>query len=149
MWPTHYIPNQARVAGEPPPRFYLTTPMYPIELVEELASAGEIRDLQFEPSAETSETMQSHGAPVSGVFTQYGFLTYSFDDELQSAGTPLGGVLVERLVRTPAPTEELASSGTPISGVLAYARVEYNNWPLGFDTEDLQSSGTPISGVLT
>jgi hypothetical protein len=39
MWPTHYLPRKNR-GGIPPPRFYLTTSVYPIEVLESFASAA-------------------------------------------------------------------------------------------------------------
>lgn len=148
MWPTHFIPNQPRVDGTPPPRFYLTTPPYPIENIEELQAAGIPWRMGFAPNFEGQVDLTSYGVPVGGTLTVYGFLTYYWMEELQANGVPLGGELKGDLVRFTASTELLQASGLPLSGELQFARVTYDNWPLGFDQEDLLGSGVPISGEL-
>lgn len=149
MWPTQYIPYQPRVDGTPPPRYYLTTPPYPVQIVEEMQSLEGDPRAGFVPSATDEEYMTSHGAPVSGALTGYGFLQYSLDERITSHGVPVSGVLKGDLVRVTAPPEKVTSYGIPLSGELKYAKVEYENWPLGVDLEDLTSHGVPISGVLS
>ena len=149
MWPTHYIPSQERIEGVPPPRFYLTTPPYPLELVETIASDAEPRTIGFVPFATDEAYIISAGAPVSGVMTK---LLTSFDggfEEIQSAGLPVNGVLRDILIRMNVPPENIISTGAPVSGMLKDPLVVYDNWPLGFDSEDLQSAGLPVSGALT
>ena len=149
MWPTHYIPKQDRVDGVPPPRFYLTTPPYPVELVEELQSEGDVIRVGFSPFITAEDEFRSAGVPVSGVINSILVRTNVEPEELQSAGLPISGVLRDVLIRIEIEDETLASAGIPISGVLRNPLVVYANWPLGFDTEDLQSTGVPVSGVLS
>ena len=148
MWPTHYIPNQPRVEGVPPPRYYLTTPPYPVEVSESLESAGGEPDLGFTPSATDEAYMTSGGMPVSGSMSRL-LVEIDLDpEELESGGLPVSGVLRDVLIRITIEPELLGSSGSPVSGVLRDPLVVYDNWPLGVDTEDLQSGGLPVSGVL-
>lgn len=148
-WPTHYIPAQDRIEGVPPPRYYLTTPPYPIELVEELSSQSGTPDQGFQPSAEAQDEFTSNGAPVGGVFSTILVTTNILPDDLESWALPISGVLVDRLIRASTEIHELESNGLPIGGNLGDPLVRYDNWPLGFDSEDLESAGLPISGVLT
>ena len=149
MWPTHYIPSQARIEGVPPPTFYLTTPPYPIEITESLLSNGSPQDLGFVPFAESEEYITAAGRPVSGSMSSdlIGFV--GGEDYIQSAGLPIGGVLLTILKTTSVLPEMIFASGGPVAGDLRDPLVVYDNWPLGFETEDLQSAGIPVSGALT
>jgi hypothetical protein len=149
MWPTHFIPNQARVEGVPPPRYYLTTPPYPIEFTEALQSGGVPVRVGFVPFAEDEAYIQSGGSPVSGVMIQRLVNLPPLLEELECAGSPVSGVMVQRLIVADAGDEMIESSGLPISGIMRDPLVRYENWPLGYDTEDLLSAGQPVSGVLT
>jgi hypothetical protein len=141
MWPTHYIPNVPRVEGVPPPRYYLTTPPYPVEVVEEILSEASNPRAGFTPVATAEETMTTNGAVVSGVLQTLLLETSVLPDDIESNGAVISGVLVDRLI--------LQSTGAVISGILRDPLVRYENWPLGFDSEDLQSAGMPVSGALT
>lgn len=149
MWPTHYIPKQDRVEGVPPPRYYLTTPPYPIELTEALQSDGDgPQRLGFVPFASLEEEFQSAGIPVGGTIDSILVTTSVEPEEIESVGVPVSGILVEMLIRIEVEDELIESVGIPVSGILRDPLVVYDNWPLGADTEDLQSAGVPVSGVL-
>lgn len=149
MWPTHYIPNQERIEGIPPPEFYLTTPPYPIEIVEEMQASGGPYDIGFVPFASVQEAITTSGRPVSGSMSALLVTMNILPEEIQSAGIPISGVLKQILITIEIPNEMIISAGIPISGVLRDPLVVYDNWPLGFETEDLQSAGIPVSGALT
>jgi hypothetical protein len=150
MWPTHYIPNQPRIEGEPPPRYYLTSPPYPVEITESLAASSDDPDAYIAPAAEIEETLTSSGAPVDGLLKDILIRYEEWPPEaLESTGEPVSGVLNDILVRYEGPPESLESSGEPVSGALVDMLVRYENWPLGVATESLSSSGAPVSGVLT
>ena len=149
MWPTHYIPNQPRLDGVPPPRYYLTTPPYPVELTESLASAAEEPAGGFTPSAEDTAELSSVGVPISGVLRAILVEADAPHEELQSTGIPISGVLRDVLIRLDIGREELSSVGVPISGILRDPLVRYENWPLAAEeAESLISTGRPVSGVL-
>lgn len=149
MWPTHYIPNVPKVEGIPPPRYYLTTQPYPVEVVEEIASQASNPRAGFTPVATAEETMVSNGAVVSGVLKTLLLETSVLPDDIESNGAVISGVLVDRLIRANAGIDRLQSTGAVLSGILRDPLVRYENWPLGFDSEDLQSAGMPVSGALT
>lgn len=149
MWPTYYIPKQDRVAGVPPPRFYLTTPPYPVQVIEELAANSTDPQAGFVPSAETGEELTSSAAPVSGVLSDI-LKRYTIPPEaITSSAAPVSGDLRDILQRYTVPPEFIESWGGPVSGALADMLVRYENWPLGVATESLSSTGGPVSGVLS
>lgn len=150
MWPTHYIPNQERVDGLPPPRYYLTTPPYPVQITEELEADSTNPDAYLVPSIETDESLTSAAVPVSGELRDILIRYEEWPPEsLESSGEPVSGVLNDVLIEYVGPPESLESSGEPVSGVLVDVLVAYENWPLGAATESLASTGVPVSGVLT
>jgi hypothetical protein len=146
MWPTHYIPNQPRIEGEPPPRIYLTSCPYPYEMSESLASAGEFTSAT--PGEEATEEMESSGSFVSGTMVTYGFQTHEMlDEEIESSGSFVSGSLVDRLRFMDAGRDELESAGSFVSGFMTDPLIFYENWPL--EPDELESSGSFVSGVLT
>lgn len=149
MWPTHYIPYQEKVEGTPPPRYYLTSLPYPIEVVEGIAASSNNPRLGFTPVATAEEEFQSNGAAISGLIRSILVTTSVVPDDIESNGSVISGVLNERLIRIDAKNDNIETSGSPISGILRDPLVVYENWPLGFDFEDLQSAGSPVSGALT
>jgi hypothetical protein len=150
MWPTHYIPNQPRVEGTPPPRYYLTTPPYPAQVIEEIASNSTAPTAYLAPAAETGEEVTSAGQPVSGDLRDILIRYERWPPEaIESVGAVVSGVLNDILVTYEGPPEALASAGAVVGGALADPLVRYENWPLGFATEDLISAGEPVSGALT
>ena len=149
MWPTHYIPNKPREDGIPPPRYYLTTPPYPLELVEEMESNPGPPDVGFVPAFAATEIFQSGGQPVSGVIKSILVETSVLPDHIWSNGNVVSGSLRTILKETDIGIDRLQSNGAVISGALRDPLVRYDNWPLGFDSEDLFSAGMPVSGALT
>lgn len=148
MWPTHYIPNQPRLEGTPPPRITLTTPPYPLELFEELETASTSPDLGFVPSAELYETATSAGLPITGELRDV-LVTYEMEPEaIESTGDAISGILRDVLVPYEGDPDLLTSSGLPIAATLRDPLVRYENWPLAVDTESLISAGAPVSGEL-
>ena len=149
MWPTHYIPKQDRIEGVPPPRYYLTTPPYPLEITESLAANSTDPEAYIVPAAETGEEMTSSGEPVDGLLKDILIRYEEWPPEaITSEAEPVSGVLNDILVRYEGPPEELTSAGEPVSGAIVDILVRYENWPLGVATESLASSGAPVSGVL-
>lgn len=150
MWPTHYIPNQPRLDSTPPPRLYLTTPPYPIEVIEQLASASVYVVASFGLGAE--DELESAASFVGGEIIQYGYTDANAGrDELESAAVFVGGVLaLQPVITIDAGIDELESAAVFVSGVLATVPIiDYNNWPLGATTEDLLSAAAFVSGELT
>jgi hypothetical protein len=146
MWPTHYLPRTPR-EGIPPPRFYLTTPPYPLEVVEEMAAAAEF---QFAtPGVGTDEEITAAAQFVSGLVTSLGFVAYEFDDELESAALFVSGTVTLLGFVIGQGNDELESAAQFISGALEEPLIIYDNWPLGADTEDMLGSAAFVSGVLT
>jgi hypothetical protein len=145
MWPTHYLPNTNR-GGEPRPRFYLTTPTYPVEVIEEMASAASF--VALTPGVGADDEMLGSAAFVSGEMTAFSILAYDFYDELESAAMFVSGSLVTFGFVVGSANDELESAASFVSGVLADPLIVYDNWPLGADTEDLQSAASFVSGVL-
>jgi hypothetical protein len=127
----------------------LTTPPYPIELVEEISSNSGTPKQGFQPWLESEEEVTSTALPISGVFKTILVTTQVLPEDIESNALPISGILVDRLIRITAPIEELESNALPISGNLGDPLVRYENWPLGYDAEDLESAGLPISGALT
>lgn len=149
MWPTHYIPNQPRVDGQPPPRYYLTTPSYPVQVIEELESNSTGPDSYLVPSAETGEELTSAGQPVDGDLRDILVRYEGPPEAIESAGAIVSIVVNDILVRYEGPPEALTSAGAVVGGALADPLVRYENWPLGAATESLTSAGEPVSGALT
>lgn len=147
MWPTHYIPLQDRIEGVPPPRIYLTTMLYPVE-VEETLQATEGRFVSATPGIGAEDNMQATASFVSAELINYGFLSIEFDDAIETVASFTSGELVDRLLRYTSPPDMLASTAMFIGGDLVEPLVRYENWPLGFDTEDLLGNGSFVSGEL-
>jgi hypothetical protein len=148
MWPTHYIPNQPRVEGVPPPRYYLTTPPYPMEVYEDLQAGGG----EFETGRTgtgTEESVTAYGEFLGGTMTTYGFPSYSYVEALTVYGEFLGGTLVERRVIVNAPPEMLTVYGEFLGGSMTDPLVRYENWPLSGEGEALECYGEFIGGTLT
>jgi len=146
-WPTHYIPNQPRLEGSPPPRFVLTTPPYPYEGVEELTSNSEI--LTITPSIGAEDEIESLSYVLGGEMDE---ILVGFDggfDELESTSYVLSGEMNDILVSFNAGHDELESTSFVLSGELYEAPViTYENWPLAADQEDLISGSVILSGEL-
>ena len=148
MWPTHYLPNQPRLDGTPPPRHYLTSPPYPYCATEELASGptvflGGSRGLGAEDALEGAAAFVSGALVVRLVSADAGH------EDLESAASFVSGALVVRLVVADAGHEDIESAASFVSGALADPLVVYSNWPLDADLEDLLSGAAFVSGVLT
>lgn len=145
MWPTHYIPKMDRVEGIPPPRITLTSPPYPVEVIEEFKSHADVDAIAFGIGAE--EEIKSGGALISGGLYER---LVGFDaglDEIESSGALISGQLVTRLKTYNNRFDEIESSGALISGQLRDPLVVYSNWPLLPD--ELKSAGAVIGGTLT
>jgi hypothetical protein len=146
MWPTHYLPNGNR-GGVPPPRFYLTTPPYPVEVTEELSSAALF--MFATPGIGAEDELEMAASFVSGSMTTFVFPTYAWTEELESAASFVSGNLVTLVFPTIEAGDELESAAQFVSGSMVRILVEYENWPLGADTEDLFCSASFVSGVMT
>jgi hypothetical protein len=148
MWPTHYIPNQPRLEGSPPPRFYLTTPPYPIEVREEFGSAADFVIGGFGIGA--ADQLESAASFVGGEIQQFAYDEADAGlDELESAAQFVGGELVSRLVVIPGPMDELESAASFVTGTLeTVVIISYDNWPLGAANEALLSGASFVGGVL-
>lgn len=146
MWPTHYLSRVPR-EGVPPPRFYLTTPPYPIEVVEEMASAASYQFVT--PGIGSDEEIESAALFVSASLTLFNFKASDFEDEMESAAQFVSGNLVTLGFKAGYGNDELESAAQFVSGVMEEPLIIYDNWPLGADTEDLLSGASFISGVLT
>lgn len=146
MWPTHYMPLQGRVDGNPPPRFYLTSPPYPLEQTEDFRSAATFTSGAFAVGAE--DEIVSGGSFVSGTLQDI-LVTYNNGiDEIRSSASFASGVLKDVLVTYDNRFDQIKSTGAFVSGALADPLVIYDNWPLGVATEDLQSAASFVSGTL-
>jgi hypothetical protein len=145
MWPTHYIPKMDRVEGIPPPRLTLTTPPYPIEVIEEFKSHANVDAIAFGIGAE--EEIKSGGALISGGLYERLVGIDGFLDEIESSGALISGVLVTRLKTYDNGRDEIESAGALISGQLRDPLVVYDNWPLIPD--EMKSGGAVIGGTLT
>jgi hypothetical protein len=146
MWPTHYLPRKNR-GGVPPPRFYLTTPPYPVEVVEEFASAA---SFQFAtPGIGSEDELESAASFVSGTLVTKSFSDYYWMEEIESAASFVSGTLVQKGFVIGRGNDELESAASFVSGTMDDPLVTYDNWPLGAATEDLLSGGAFVSGVLT
>lgn len=148
MWPTHYIPNQPRVEGEPPPRYYLTSPPYPLEVFETLAAAGgEFVGGSF--GLGSGEDIECAAAFVSGEMITYGYVEIAAEDEIECAAAFVSGALVVRLVQAEVGPDEIECAAAFVDGELRDSLVRYQNWPLGAADEDLLGAAFFVSGVLT
>jgi hypothetical protein len=145
MWPTHYIPNQPRIDGVPPPRYYLTTPPYPYEFGDAIAANALALDGLF--GIESIESLTTSGSALSGSLVER-LVEYAHPPEaLDVTGSALNSTLVERLRTYEGESESLAVAGSALSGVLKDPLISYNNWPLVPD--ELASSGSALGGTLT
>lgn len=149
MWPTHYIPNQPRIEGDPPPRYYLTSPPYSMQIIEDLASDFGEPSVGFNPSAEITETLSPSCVPTAGELRDVLLRLTQEPESIEVTFAPTAGVLRDVLVTHTLEPEEFEVSFAPLSGVLRDPLVRYENWPLGFATEDLQSTCVPLGGTLT
>lgn len=146
MWPTHYIPNQTRIDGEPPPKIVLTTPPYPYEFGDSMAAEGAV--VAITPGLGAEDELTSQGSALSGVIQD---ILIGFDggrDEMAAEAAAVSGVLNDILVAFDAGRDEIVSAGSALSGVMTDPLVRYENWPLGVDTEDLYAVGSAVSGAL-
>ncbi len=144
MWPTHYLPVPGRIEGVPPPRYYLTTPPYPLELTESLASTGDA--LAITPGIGTEDEIESTAAVIGGVLTALRVDLDSGREEIESTAAVISGVLQTVLVPYDNRHDELESTAAVISGVLTSPLIVYDNWLLLPD--EIESSASVIGGVL-
>jgi hypothetical protein len=149
MWPTHYIPNQPRVEGVPPPRYYLTTPPYPLEQSESMTSAGSNPTSGFVPNFEDEAYFTTSAAALGGTMRDVLIRYTGPPENIQPGALPLGGALVERLIRYTGPPENIQPAALPLGGIMRDPLVTYDNWLLGFATESFTSGGLPLGGSLT
>lgn len=151
MWPTHYIPFQEPVPGEPPPRYFYTTPPYPYEWEDALESAGLFADGGFYPAISTEgDELESVGSFVGGVLNEVLTAIEGPTDELEATASFVSGALNEIYRFVAGPTDELESVGSFVGGsVVDVPFVSYDNWPLAVNQEDLISTGSFVSGALT
>lgn len=146
MWPTHYIPLRERVDGTPPPRIYLTTPPYPLELTESATASAEFTSGKFDIGAQ--EELESSGSFVGGELVIRLVTAQCGRDELESSGSFVSGAIAVYGYKDGYGNDELESSGSFVSGAVTDPLVVYDNWPLGFSAEDLLSGGSFVSGAL-
>jgi hypothetical protein len=148
MWPTHYIPNQPRVDGTPPPRYYFTTPPYPAEATESfLSDSASFMGGLF--GVGDDEEFRSAAAFVSGFMEQKGYVEVEAEDEIRSQAWFHVGVMEQYAYELIEAGDEFTSAAVFVSGDMRDPLVRYENWPLGADTEDLLSAAAFVSGVLT
>lgn len=146
MWPTFYIPITRRVEGEPPPRFYLTTPPYPYELYEEVTSASEVDSVT--PGITVEDQIESSSQFVSGLLVTR-LRTYdSGFDEVESTMQFVSGLLVTRLRTYNNGNDQIKTTMQFVSGAMTDPLVTYLNWPLAANQEDITSQASFVSGVL-
>lgn len=146
MWPTHYIPNQPRIDGEPPPKIVLTTPPYPVEFSDEIESEGAV--VSVTPGIGSEDELTAQGSALSGVIQD---ILVGFDagrDDLEAEGSAVSGVLRDILISVDQGHEAIEAEAYALGGSLADPLVTYDNWPLGVDQEDLYAVGSAVSGVL-
>lgn len=145
MWPTHYLPKKDREDGIRPPQLILTTPPYPVEVIEEFKSNANLEAVAFGIGAE--EEISSWGAVIGGTLDER---LLGFDagiDEIESTAWLIGGTLVTRLKTYDAGRDEITSNASLISGTLRDPLVVYENWPLLPD--ELASTALLVGGTLT
>ena len=151
MWPTHFIPiiyKKGRIEGIAPPSFYLTTPPYPMEVIEALLSGMDIADGKYLVGL-MLEKITSSNVPLSGILR---VLLIQVDVEIEritSTLVPVSGILRVLLISIVQGHDSLSVTAVPISGVLLDKLIRYQYWPLRVDLEDITSSNVPLSGVLT
>lgn len=147
MWPTFYIPIVRRVEGEPPPRFYLTTPPYPFEFYEECTTAADIDSVTPGISVEDAATTSARfvgGELVTRLRTQDGG-----SDEVETTIEFVGGVLTTRLKTYDNRNDQVKTTMMFVSGAMTDPLVTYLNWPLAANQEDIITQASFVSGVLT
>lgn len=145
MWPTHYLPKKDREEGIRPPQLILTTPPYPVEVIEEFKSNANVEAFAFGIGAE--EEISSWASLIGGTINER---LIGFDagiDEIESTALLIGGTLVTRLKTYDAGRDEIESHASLISGTLRDPLVVYENWPLLPD--EMKSNGALVGGTLT
>jgi hypothetical protein len=148
-WPTHFIPNQPRIEGEPPPRYYLTSLPYPIEVLETLAAGPAQYVSGGMNGVATKDEIEAAASFVSGLMVTYSYEEILAEDEIESAAAFVDGALVDRLVHADPGPDEIESAAQFVSGELRDGRVEYTNWPLAANQEALESGAAFVSGVMS
>jgi tetrahydromethanopterin S-methyltransferase subunit G len=146
MWPTFYIPLSRRVEGDPPPRFYLTTPPYPYELHEDMTTVGEVDSIT--PGISTEEEIESTASFVSAEMVQRLRTTDGGMDEIENAALFVSAEMVQRLLTYNNRWDEIETTAQFVSGEMRDPLVTYLNWPLGAGTEDIITGASFVSGVL-
>lgn len=146
MWPTKYIPFpvKPRISR----RFYLTTQLYPIEILETMRSAH--------VSISGYKTFKAEDAYDSGASILSGELVLRLKSHIQppEAYQPqtaiVSGTLLTLLKSHTQPPEEYEAQAAVLSGTLVRIRVDYPHWPLLAATEEShQSTASILSGTLT
>lgn len=146
MWPTFYIPIVRRVEGEPPPRFYLTTPPYPYELYEAMTTASEVDSVT--PGISIEDQVETNAQFVGGELVTR-LRTYDNRyDEIETEIQFVSGLLVTRLRTYDNRNDQVETTMQFVSGEMKDPLVTYLNWPLGYAQEDIITEASFVSGVL-
>lgn len=146
MWPTFPLPS-----GKTPYRiiryYYLTTPPYPVNAVEELASAMPQFSGAFGRDIVGDESFESAWSLIDGTLRdtlrQY---THPVPENFESSWTIVAGDIRD-ILRTyvhPVP-ENFESSWTLVNGSMADILITYNH-PA---PDSVESSWSLVSGTLT
>ncbi len=145
MWPTKYIPFpvKPRISR----RFYLTTQLYPIEVLETMRSSHVV--LGGYATFKAIETYDSAGSILSGELILRLKSHRQPKEEYDSTASIVSGTLLTLLKSHTQPPEEYESEAMILSGTLLRIRVDYAHWPTQVADESHESTATILSGTLT
>jgi hypothetical protein len=145
MWPTKYIPFpvKPRVSR----RFYLTTQLYPVEVLETMQAAHTA--IGGYKTFKAVETLDSEASILSGtLIVRLKSHTQPYE-AYDSEASILSGTLILRLKTHTQPFEAYDTESSVLSGTLLRILVTYPHWPLQVADERMQSSTSILSGTLT
>ena len=114
MWPTYFIPNA------PQQGYYLTTPLYPIEVTESMSSSGTVtKGFQWNVPI---DNMDSTAELTGGTLRTLLLTGYAGPDSMESTAEFTGGVLDTVLI------------------------IIYDNWQLIADPDESMKSTAQLTG---
>jgi hypothetical protein len=141
MWPTYFIPSIQQA-------FYLTTPLYPIEVTENIGSNGSITyGFQWNTPV---DSIDSTAQITDGTRRDLLLFGYGGPDSIDSTAQLVDGTRRDLLLFGYGGPDSIDSTAQPTSGVLATVLIIYDNWKLiAYPDESIESTAQITGGTRT
>ena len=130
---------------ETPPSF-LTSPLYPVQFVDEMAASGSVTRMRVLPESIDNMTTTAN---VTGIQLRTTLLTYDDwpPEEMTASGEFTGIQLRQILKGYEIPPEDFITASGEFTGIfLKRVLITYPNWPLLHEQESMEAQAT-VTGI--